>query len=137
LGKVSRSSVLTCVLERARFLKERLMGKEIIALEALVGSRRGQNVQQIKTLILLILLILLIYQYINNCPTRCNTKQSVYYSASSLYMFRVSTTPIMRRASLATLEGGICTKNMASNGGCSYSFVYSWPRWRKVAAQKI
>ena len=34
--------------------------------------------------------------YINNCPTRCNTKQSIYYSASSLYMFRVSTTPIFR-----------------------------------------
>ena len=33
--------------------------------------------------------------YINNCPTRCNTKQSIYYSASSLYMFRVSTTPII------------------------------------------
>jgi len=33
---------------------------------------------------------------INNCPTRCNTKQSIYYSASSLYMFRVSTTPISR-----------------------------------------
>ena len=34
--------------------------------------------------------------YINNCPTRCNTKQSIYYSASSLYIFRVSTTPIIR-----------------------------------------
>ena len=34
--------------------------------------------------------------YINNCPTRCNTKQSIYYSASSLYMFQVSTTPISR-----------------------------------------
>jgi len=34
--------------------------------------------------------------YINNCPTRCNTKQSIYYSASSLYMFRASTTPIIR-----------------------------------------
>jgi len=34
--------------------------------------------------------------YINNCPTKCNTKQSIYYSASSLYMFRVSTTPIIR-----------------------------------------
>ena len=31
--------------------------------------------------------------YINNCPTRCNTKQSIYYSASAL---RVSTTPIIR-----------------------------------------
>ena len=94
---------------------------------------------------------------VNNCPTRCNTKQSIYYSASSLYMFRVSTTRIIRstqncnysllycaatslqrgQASLATLEGGcckkkttigtggICTKNMNSTGGCSYSFVYS------------
>ena len=34
--------------------------------------------------------------YINNCPTRCNTKQSIYYSASSLYIFRVSTAPIIR-----------------------------------------
>jgi hypothetical protein len=82
----------------------------------------------------------------NNCPTRCNTKQSIYYSASSLYMFRVSTTPIIRstqnfnyslrycaatslqrgQACLVTLEGGSCTKNMTSTGGCSYSFVYCW-----------
>ena len=68
--------------------------------------------------------------YINNCPTRSNTKQSIYYSASSLYLFRVSTTPIIRstqncnyslrycaatslqrgQASLATLERGGCTK---------------------------
>jgi len=34
--------------------------------------------------------------YINNCPMRCNTEQSIYYSASSLYTFRVSTTPIIR-----------------------------------------
>jgi len=83
--------------------------------------------------------------YINNCTTRRNTTQSIYYSASSLYMFRVSTTPIIRSTqkcnyslrywsyflwsylpttwpSLATLEGGSCT----STGGCSYSFVYSW-----------
>jgi len=68
--------------------------------------------------------------YINNCPTRCNTKQSIYYSASPLYMFWVSTTPIMSTQncnyslrcwsyflcnylpptwpSLATLEGGSC-----------------------------
>jgi len=70
--------------------------------------------------------------YINNCPTRYNTKQSIYYSASSLYMFRVSTTPIIRGTqnckyclwywsyflcsyfpptwpSLATLVGSSCT----------------------------
>jgi len=75
---------------------------------------------------------ILYYQYINNCPTRCNTKQSMYYSASSLYIFRVSTTPIIRSTqncnynlrywscflcsylpptwpSLVTLEGGSCT----------------------------
>jgi len=34
--------------------------------------------------------------FINNCPTRCNIKQSIYYSASSLYMFPVSATPIIR-----------------------------------------
>jgi hypothetical protein len=27
---------------------------------------------------------------------------------------------------LTTLEGGSCTKNVTSTGGCSYSFVYSW-----------
>ena len=66
------------------------------------------------------------------CPTRRNTKQSIYYSASSLYMFRVSPTPIIRNTqncnyslrycsyffaatslqsgrALATLEGGSCT----------------------------
>ena len=35
---------------------------------------------------------------INNCPTRCNTKQSIYYSASTLYTFRMSTTAIIRNA---------------------------------------
>jgi len=42
--------------------------------------------------------------YINSCPTGWNTKQSIYYSASSFYIFRVSNT---------------------GTGGCSYSFVYS------------
>ena len=67
--------------------------------------------------------------YINNCLMRCNTKQSIYYSASSLYMFRVSTTPIIR-----------------STQNCNYSLWYwshflcsylspTWPRWREVAAQ--
>jgi len=68
--------------------------------------------------------------YINNFPTRCNTKQSIYYSASSLYSFRVSNTPIIRSTqncncslryrsylpatwpSLAMLEGGSCTKKI-------------------------
>jgi len=39
-------------------------------------------------------------------------KQSIYYSASSFYMYRVSTTPIIRSGQ-------------------------AWPRWREVAAQKI
>jgi len=79
--------------------------------------------------------------YINNCPTRCNTKHCIYYSVSSLYMFRVSTTPTIRSAQncncnlwylspmqqrLAMLEGGSGTKNITSTRGCSYSFVYSW-----------
>jgi len=61
--------------------------------------------------------------YINNCPARCKTKQSIYYSASSLYTFRVSTTPIM------------------STQNCNYSLQY-WscyavqllsPTWQSVA----
>jgi len=68
--------------------------------------------------------------YIHNCPTMCNIKQSIYYSASSPYMFPVSTTPIIKstqncnyslrycaatslqrgQGSFATLEGGSCTK---------------------------
>ena len=76
------------------------------------------------------------YPYINNRPTRCNTKQSIYYSANSLYMFRVSTTPItrstqncnysLRCTKVAKLALPRCTKNMTSTGGCSYNFVYSW-----------
>jgi len=31
----------------------------------------------------------------------------------------------LQRGQAATLEGGNCTKNMTSTGGCSYSFVYS------------
>ena len=31
--------------------------------------------------------------YINNCTTRCNTKQSIYYSASSFYVFRCQPHP--------------------------------------------
>ena len=59
-------------------------------------------------------------------------QKSVYYSASSLYVFRVSTTPIIRN-----------TQN------CNYSFRYwsyflcsclpptwlLWPLWREVTAQ--
>jgi len=72
--------------------------------------------------------------YINNCPTKCNTKQSIYYSASSLYMFRVSITPII----------------IKSTQNCNYSLRYwsyflcssfqrdqTWIHWREVAAQKI
>jgi len=44
--------------------------------------------------------------YINNCPTRCNTKQSIYYSASSLYMFRVSVTPIIGVHKTVTTASG-------------------------------
>jgi len=44
---------------------------------------------------------------INNCPTRCNTKQSIYHSASSLYIFRVST-----------------TLNIRSTQNCNYSLRY-------------
>ena len=71
-----------------------------------------------------------INKYINNCPTRCNTKQYIYYSASSLHMFRVSTKPII-----------------SSTQNCNYSLRYCaatslergkvWSLCREVIAQKI
>jgi len=93
----------------------------------------GGGLRQIKRIILC-LWFRASFIYINNCPTRCNTKQSIYYSASTLYMFRVSTTPIIR-----------------STQNCNYGLRYwsyflcsylpptrpTWPRWREVAAQKI
>ena len=51
-------------------------------------------------------------------------KASIYYSASSLYMFRVSTTPIIRS-----------TQN--SNYSLRYWSYILWSRWREVAVQKI
>ena len=68
--------------------------------------------------------------YINNCPTRCNTKQSIYYSASSLYMFRVSNTPIIRSKQNCNYSLRYCTATSLQPG-------QAWPRWREVAAQKI
>ena len=59
--------------------------------------------------------------YSNNCPTRCNTKQSIYYSASSLYMFRVSTTPIIR-----SLQNCNCSFRHLSYFLCSY-LPPTWP----------
>ena len=55
--------------------------------------------------------------YINNCLTRFNTKQFIYYSASSLYNVGKLAWPRWREVA--------AQKNMTSIGGCSYSFVYS------------
>ena len=78
--------------------------------------------------------------HINNCPTRCNTKQFIYYFSSSLYMFRVSTTPIIRSTQNCNYSLQYCAATslqcgqawprwrevaMTRTGGCSYSFVYS------------
>jgi len=52
------------------------------------------------------------YIWLNH--TNTNTEQSIYYSSSSLYMFRVSTTPIIR-----------------STQNCNYSLRY----WSYCAVQ--
>ena len=67
--------------------------------------------------------------YINNCPTRCSTKQSIYYYASSLYMFRVSTTPIFRSTQNCNYSLWYCAAASLQHG-------QAWPRWREVAAHK-
>jgi len=68
--------------------------------------------------------------YINNCPSRCNTKQSIYYSESSLYMFRVSNTPIISSTQNCNYSLRYCAATVLQRG-------QAWPRWREVAAQKI
>jgi len=65
-----------------------------------------------------------------SCPTRCNTKQSIYYSASSLYMFPVSTTSIIRSTQNCNYSLRYCAAN-------SLQRDHVWPRWREVATQKI
>ena len=93
-------------------------------------------------------------RYINNYPTRCNIKRSIYYSARSLYIFRVSNTPIIRSTqncnySLRYWSYFSCshlpTKTNMTRYNSNQSIYYSssslcklaWPRWREVAAQKI
>jgi len=73
--------------------------------------------------------------YINDCPTRCNTKQSIYYSASSLYMFRVSNTPIIRSTQICNYSLWywsyfLCATTSLQRG------VPAWLRWREVVAHK-
>jgi len=75
--------------------------------------------------------------YINNCPTRCNTKQSIILQGHpicfgcqphpSLGVHKTVTTAsgTVQLPPSNMLEGGSYTKNMTSTGGCSYSFVYS------------
>ena len=67
---------------------------------------------------------------IDNCPTRCKTKQSIYYSAISLYMFRVSITPIIKSTQNCNYSLRYCAATSLQGG-------QAWSRWREVAAQKI
>ena len=63
--------------------------------------------------------------YISNCPTRCNTKHSIYYSASSHYRFRVSSTPIIRSTQIVTTASG--TASLATLEGGTWSCTKIWP----------
>jgi len=72
--------------------------------------------------------------YINNCPTRCNTKQPIYYSASSHYMFLVSNTTIIRITQNCNYSLGIC--HIFLQLPPSNVAKLAWPPWREVAVQK-
>jgi len=72
-----------------------------------------------------------------NCPTRCNTKQSIYYSASSLYMFRVSAIPITRstqncNCSLRYWSYFFCVATSLQRGQAR-----AWPSWREVGVVTV
>ena len=72
--------------------------------------------------------------YISNCTTRRNTKQSIYYSASSLYMLCFEFQP-------HPSSGVHKTVNTASGIGhifcaaASLQHGQAWPRWREEATQ--
>ena len=83
------------------------------------------------------------YNSINNCPMRCNTKQSIYYPACWLCKFRVPTTPILRSKQNCNYNLWYCSHFLCSYhppmwpslaGGCSYSFVYFW-WWVRLAPE--
>jgi len=74
---------------------------------------------------------------------RCNTKQTIYYSASSLYMFRVSTAPIVRstqncnyslrywsyflRETTSHQRGQLCHKTVTTASGTGHIFCVQLP----------
>ena len=70
--------------------------------------------------------------YINNYPTRCNTKQSIYYSASSLYMVRMSTTWVQKTVITASGTGHIfCAATSLQRGHLVLHLVGElWTLWR-------
>ena len=68
--------------------------------------------------------------YINNCQTKCNTKQSIYQSASSLYMFRVSNTHIIRSTQN-------CNYSLRYCAATSLKYGQAWPRWREVKCKAV
>jgi len=61
--------------------------------------------------------------YSNKCPTRCNTKQSIYYSASSLTSFRCQPQPSSGVHKTVTTASGTCHIFL-----CSY-LPPTWPTW--------
>jgi len=71
---------------------------------------------------------------INNCPTRCNTKQSIYYSAGSLYMFWVSTTHIIRSTQNCNYSLPVLVIFYVQLPPPTNVAKLAWPRWREVAA---
>ena len=70
--------------------------------------------------------------YVTNCPTRCYTKKSIYYSARSLYMFRVSTTATIRSTQNCNYSLRYCAATPLQRGqviirstqNCNYSLRY-------------
>jgi len=110
-----------------------------------MGQHLTHNSVLLLLLLLLLLRILTTFQtfcilclefrasliYINNCPTRWNITQSIYYSASSLYMFRVSNSPIITSTRKCNYSlqywSHFCTATSLQRG-------HAWPRWREVVA---
>jgi len=80
--------------------------------------------------------------YINNCLTRCNTKQSIYYSASYCKCFGRQPHPSLGVHKTVTTASGtghiFCAATSLQRGQVNLvTLNLTWPRWREVATQKL
>jgi len=100
---------------------------KIITAPLLQPTQMGLSMKYVHVKIILCLWFRASLIYINNRPTRCNTKQSIYYSAS----FGCQPHPSLGVHKPVTTASG--TVQLPPSDVAKVAL----PRWREVATQKI